>query len=109
MSRKKTLENYSKAMFDQGENYDKCAWDISIDKVSMKDRPRVIDYIEHITGLKALCGRNTRERYRLLWVDHDIINGQSYDSRSGVNKYFKHFLEPKGYKLIKLDFNIGEL
>ena len=95
-----TLESYS---------YDKCAWDISIDKVSMKDRPRVIDYIESITGLKTLCGRLANEPYRLIWVDHGIINGQSFDRRSSVDSYFEITLEPRGYKLTKLDFNIGGL
>lgn len=91
------------------ENFDKCAWDISIDKVSMKDRPRVIDYIEHITGLKTLCGRLANERYRLLWVDYGIINGQSAEDRHCINNYFNKVLEPKGYKLTKLDFDIGGL
>lgn len=91
------------------ENFDKCAWDISIDKVSMKDRPHVIDYIEHITGLRTLCGRLANEPYRLLWVDNDIINGQTPNDRSDVNKYFKNVLEPRGYKLTAIDFNIGGL
>ena len=91
------------------ESFDKCAWDISIDKVSLKDRPQVIDFIESITGLETLCGRLTKEPYRLIWVDHGIINGKSFDSRSSVDYYFENTLEPKGYKLTKLDFNIGGL
>lgn len=91
------------------ENYSKCAWDISIDKVSMKDRPRVIDYIESITGLRTICGRNTRERYRLLWVDGDIINGHAPSDRIDTNRYFKNVLESTGYRLMSLDLSIGGL
>lgn len=94
------LENY---------NFSKCCWDVSIDKISLEDRPQVIDYIEHITGLRTLCGRKANEHYRLLWVDYDIINGQSAEDRHGINNYFNKVLEPKGYKLTKLDFDIGGL
>lgn len=91
------------------ENFNKCVWDISIDKVSMKDRPHVIDFIESMTGLKTLCGRLTNEPYRLLWVEHDIINGQSPGNRVDTDKYFKNVLEPRGYKITKIDCNIGGL
>lgn len=98
MSKKKMLENFSK-----------CVWDISIDKISLKDRPYVIDYIESITGLKTICGRLANEPYRLIWVEDDIINGQTPNDRRDTDKYFKKILEPRGYKLTKLDFNIGGL
>lgn len=109
MSRKKMLENYSEVMFDQRKNFSKCAWDLSIDKVSLKDRPHVIDYIESITGLKTLCGRLAKEPYRLVWVDHGVINGNGFESRCDVNRYFKIVLNPRGYKLTEIDFNIGGL
>lgn len=104
-----TLGSYSQAMLDQRKSFDKCVWDISIDKVHLKDRPYVIDFIESITGLKTLCGRNTREHYRLIWVEGSYINGNSRDNRKEMEKYFKNILEPRGYKLTKLDFNIGGL
>lgn len=91
------------------ESFDKCAWDLSIDKISLKDRPYIIDYIESITGLKTLCGRLAKEPYRLVWVDHGVINGQTPDSRRDVDRYFKKVLEPRGYKLTEIDFNIGGL
>lgn len=103
------LENYNEVMFDQRKNFSKCAWDISIDKVSLKDRPHVIDFIESITGLKTLCGRLANESYRLIWVDHGIINGQTADSRRDINKYFKNLLEPRGYILTEIELNIGGL
>lgn len=90
-------------------SYDHCCWDVSIDKISLEDRPHVIDYIESITGLKTLCGREAREPYRLLWVEDGYINGQSADGRWDINNYFKKVLEPKGYKLTEIDFNIGGL
>lgn len=91
------------------ESFSKCVWDISIDKVSLKDRPQVIDYIESITGLKTCCGRLTKEPYRLIWVEDGIINGYSVSSRSDINYYFNKTLEPRGYKLTTIDFNLGEL
>lgn len=91
------------------ESYNKCAWDISIDKISLKDRPHVIDYIEHITGLRTFCGRLANEPYRLLWVDGDRINGQTPEDRIDTDRYFKNVLEPKGYKLTEIEYNIGGL
>lgn len=98
MSKKKMLESF-----------DHCCWDVSIDKISLKDRPQVIDFIENITGFNTYCGRLAKEPYRLLWVDGSCINGQSAESRRDIDKYFKAALEPKGYKLMKLDLNIGGL
>ena len=100
MSKKKILENYS---------YDHCCWDVSIDKISLKDRPQVIDFIEKITGFNTYCGRLAKEPYRLLWVDNGVINGNGFESRCDVNRYFKIVLNPKGYKLTEIDFNIGGL
>lgn len=91
------------------ESYDKCAWDISIDKISLKDRPHVIDYIEHITGLNTLCGRLANEPYRLIWVDNGIINGNSRESRREIEEWFNEILKPRGYKLTAIDCNIGGL
>lgn len=90
-------------------NFNRCCWDISIDKVSLKDRPQVIDYIESITGLKTFCGRLAKEHYRLLWVEGDYINGQSAGSRRDIDAYFKVNLEKRGYKLTTIDLNIGGL
>lgn len=98
MSRKKMLESY-----------DKCAWDISIDRVPLKDRPQVIDYIENITGLKTLCGRNNKEPYRLIWIDAGyIINGSGFESRKQLQRYLKYLVD-KGFKLAEIDYNLGEL
>lgn len=91
------------------ESFNKCVWDISIDKVPLKDRPHVIDFIENITGLKTFCGRDTRERYRLIWVDADyIINGNGFESREQLQRYLKYLVD-KGFKLTTIDFNIGGL
>lgn len=98
MSRKKMLESF-----------DKCVWDISIDKISLKDRPHVIDFIEHITGLKTLCGRLTNEPYRLIWVEDGYINGQAPHGRTDTDIFFKNALEPRGYRFTKIDCNIGGL
>lgn len=109
MSRKRTLESYNGVMLDRRESFDKCCWDVSVDKISLKDRPHVIDFIESITGLKTLCGRDTRDLYRLLWVEDSYINGQNAGSRREIDAYFKVNLEKRGYKLTKIDFNIGVL